>query len=102
MGRRVQHEDRHDHGARVRAEIVSRPSDTARPGCPTRDPLARRLLLTAVTGLVGLVITAVYPLPAVEAAGAASFNDVREIGELRNLFNADEGTTRLILLLSPT
>ena len=28
--------------------------------------------------------------------------DVKEIGELRHLFNADEGTPRLILLLSPT
>jgi len=63
-----------------------------------------------VTGLVVLIGTAALSPHAVVALDAprnaislvASFEDIKEIGELRHLFNADEGTPRLILLLSPT
>ena len=62
-----------------------------------------------MTGLVVLIGTALSPhavvaldAPRSAISLVASFEDIKEIGELRHLFNADEGTPRLILLLSPT
>jgi hypothetical protein len=73
-------------------------SDTTKP--------PRRLAFTVV-GVVlfllvaGWVVEKKYLSHATPPPGI-TLTDLHEVGELRSLFDADAGTTRLILVLSPT
>ena len=93
--------------------------DRSTGGQPTQRPRRRRrrllivlVVTVAVAGLVGTQLSgSLGGLPAVfewqrsqyQSTGpAADLEDLQDIEQLGALFNENEGTPRLILLLSPT
>jgi predicted MFS family arabinose efflux permease len=58
-----------------------------------------RWLFLAVVVLA--TIAAVF-IGLMKPAADVTLNDIHDVGQLRERFNQDKGTTRLLLLLSPT
>jgi hypothetical protein len=74
-------------------------TDTGRP--PRRLALAVAALVTVVVVGASWVVDRKFLAHATPPSGV-TLTDLRGVDQLRSLFDADAGSTRLILVLSPT
>jgi hypothetical protein len=94
--------------ARHGGSLVSRlgaPPGGKRVALPVlwRSPRSLGFLVAAMTILGTLTVASmVGRLSHTTSVPATRLTDLRDTGQLRSLFNADAGETRLILILSPT
>jgi hypothetical protein len=78
-------------------------NETVTPGQPAskRNPALVAITLVAVLAVAFFLWTRISEFMVPDVPGVV-LNDMRSIQDLRTRFNQDQGTPRLILLLSPT
>ena len=62
----------------------------------------RRAVLAAVALILALGAAYALSLTTGSDTSSQTLTDITDLGEVKALFNADEGSPRLVLLLSPT